>query len=53
MRLALIAHDGKKSDMVAFVMKRLKFFNNKVESIPDLASFKSEKKKNQKIKMLT
>ena len=28
MRLALIAHDGKKSDMVAFVMKRLDFFNN-------------------------
>lgn len=28
MKLALIAHDGKKSDMVAFVMKRLKFFNN-------------------------
>lgn len=27
MRLALIAHDGKKSDMVAFVMKRLSFFN--------------------------
>ena len=29
MKLALIAHDGKKSDMVAFVMKRLKFFNRK------------------------
>ena len=28
MRLALIAHDGKKSDMVAFVMKRLEFFNS-------------------------
>lgn len=27
MKLALIAHDGKKSDMVAFVMKRLEFFN--------------------------
>tara|TARA_R110000803_G_scaffold138679_2_gene205476 strand:- start:9762 stop:10136 length:375 start_codon:yes stop_codon:yes gene_type:complete len=27
MKLALIAHDGKKSDMVAFVMKRLNFFN--------------------------
>ena len=27
MKLALIAHDGKKSDMVAFVMKRLDFFN--------------------------
>jgi methylglyoxal synthase len=29
MRVALIAHDGKKADMVAFVMKRLDFFNNK------------------------
>ena len=28
MKLALIAHDGKKSDMVAFVMKRLKFFHD-------------------------
>lgn len=27
MRIALVAHDGKKADMVAFVMKRLKFFN--------------------------
>jgi len=27
MKLALIAHDGKKADMVAFVMKRLDFFN--------------------------
>lgn len=27
MKLALIAHDGKKADMVAFVMKRLYFFN--------------------------
>ena len=26
MKLALIAHDGKKADMVAFVMKRLDFF---------------------------
>jgi len=26
-KLALIAHDGKKADMVAFVMKRLDFFN--------------------------
>lgn len=26
-RLALIAHDDKKADMVAFVMKRLSFFN--------------------------
>ena len=25
-RLALIAHDGKKADMVSFVMKRLSFF---------------------------
>jgi methylglyoxal synthase len=29
MKIALIAHDGKKADMVAFVMKRLDFFNNK------------------------
>lgn len=29
MKFALIAHDGKKADMVAFVMKRLKFFNRK------------------------
>ncbi len=27
MKLALIAHDGKKHDMVAFVLKRLEFFN--------------------------
>lgn len=27
MKIALIAHDGKKADMVAFVMKRLAFFN--------------------------
>jgi methylglyoxal synthase len=27
MRIALIAHDGKKADMVSFVMKRLDFFN--------------------------
>ena len=26
MKLALIAHDGKKADMVSFVMKRLDFF---------------------------
>lgn len=26
-KFALIAHDGKKADMVAFVMKRLEFFN--------------------------
>ena len=26
-KFALIAHDGKKADMVAFVMKRLDFFN--------------------------
>lgn len=26
MKLALIAHDGKKADMVSFVMKRLSFF---------------------------
>jgi methylglyoxal synthase len=27
MKFALIAHDNKKADMVAFVMKRLDFFN--------------------------
>ena len=26
MKIAVIAHDGKKADMVAFVMKRLDFF---------------------------
>lgn len=26
MKIALIAHDGKKADMVGFVMKRLPFF---------------------------
>jgi methylglyoxal synthase len=25
--IALVAHDGKKADLVAFVMKRLEFFN--------------------------
>jgi methylglyoxal synthase len=30
MKLAVIAHDGKKADMVAFIMKRLEFFS-KVE----------------------
>ena len=29
MKIALIAHDGKKADMVAFVMKRMQFFKNK------------------------
>lgn len=29
MKLALIAHDGKKADMVAFVMKRMDFFKQK------------------------
>lgn len=33
MKLALIAHDGKKADMVAFVMKRLDFFNRADVSI--------------------
>ena len=28
MRIAVIAHDGKKADMVSFVMKRLDFFKN-------------------------
>jgi methylglyoxal synthase len=27
-RIALIAHDGRKADMVSFVTKRLPFFNN-------------------------
>ena len=29
MKLALIAHDGKKASMVAFVMKRMNFFKRK------------------------
>ena len=29
MRIAVIAHDGKKADMVGFVMKRLPFFKRK------------------------
>lgn len=29
MKLALIAHDGKKAPMVAFVMKRMDFFKRK------------------------
>ena len=29
MKIALVAHDGKKAEMVAFVMKRLEFFNRK------------------------
>tara|TARA_X000001316_G_C910987_1_gene26327 strand:+ start:240 stop:614 length:375 start_codon:yes stop_codon:yes gene_type:complete len=29
MKFALIAHDNKKADMVAFVLKRLSFFNRK------------------------
>lgn len=33
MKIALIAHDGKKADMVAFVMKRLEFFNRKSVNI--------------------
>ena len=33
MRFALIAHDNKKADMVAFVSKRLSFFNRKDVSI--------------------
>ena len=28
MRIAVIAHDNKKVDMVAFIMKRLEFFKN-------------------------
>lgn len=33
MRVALIAHDNKKAEMVAFVMKRLPFFNEESVSI--------------------
>jgi|TARA_R100000482_G_scaffold76719_1_gene29839 methylglyoxal synthase len=33
MKFALIAHDNKKADMVAFVSKRLSFFNRKDVSI--------------------
>lgn len=29
MKLALVAHDGKKASMVAFVMKRMDFFKRK------------------------
>lgn len=29
MKFALIAHDGKKADMVSFVIKRLDFFNQR------------------------
>jgi methylglyoxal synthase len=28
MKIAIIAHDNKKPDMVAFIMKRLEFFKN-------------------------
>ena len=33
MKFALIAHDGKKADMIAFISKRLDFFNRKDVSI--------------------
>lgn len=34
MKIAVIAHDGKKADMVSFVMKRLDFFkSNDVELV--------------------
>ena len=33
MKIAVIAHDGKKADMVAFVSKRLDFFNNEAVDI--------------------
>ena len=39
MKIALIAHDGKKADMVAFVMKRLDFFNNKKVEVGDSNCF--------------
>ena len=29
MKIAIISHDNKKADMVAFVMKRLDFFHRK------------------------
>ena len=29
MKIALVAHDGKKASMVAFVMKRMEFFKRK------------------------
>jgi len=28
LNIAIIAHDGKKADMVSFIMKRLEFFGN-------------------------
>ena len=31
LRFAVIAHDNKKADMVAFIMKRLDFFKDNVE----------------------
>ena len=54
MRIAVVAHDGKKADMVSFVMKRLKFFKRiDVEFVNDKSVYKfflkkyySEKKKN-------
>ena len=33
MKIALIAHDRKKADMVAFIMKRLDFFNRNEVSL--------------------
>jgi methylglyoxal synthase len=33
MKIAIIAHDNKKADMVAFVLKRLDFFNRNDLSI--------------------
>ena len=30
LKIAVIAHDNKKADMVAFIMKRLQFFKEKV-----------------------
>ena len=44
MKIALVAHDNKKADMVAFVSKRLNFFNR--EDISE----KSIKYQNQVIK---
>jgi methylglyoxal synthase len=36
MKIAIIAHDNKKADMVAFVMKRLSFFKNPKIKLPEL-----------------
>jgi hypothetical protein len=40
MNIAVIAHDGKKADMVAFVMKRLDFFHQKDVTLVAISSIK-------------